>query len=757
VLVRESLTRDKRDRYGWAFFIASLAISAFYLIPILHSGLADEDLLLAHISAIAAVDHISPWLALQEVVGRISKVEGGFSPLRCIPLALWLLTGSVAATKALQFSMILCNVATFGLFARRLLRSDGGALLATALTLCAWQLRYPHDPTMGSSFLWPWTLELVLISLYAIVRFSDQGGTGWSIVATLAATGAGLSNFAILPVVALMPIFSIAVSTQPRRLGITIALIFAALITGLLQLKYINDSIATLNGFNYLRTVVIQMVAALPASYRAMGNVAHDFPLDSFSDTRFQDIPDVMAIGWLAIVGTTLASFVGYTFATFSRQYRSALAIVPGGLILWLGPSLAFGPTVYWHSGVPNGQSYGSIYIEQFGVGLLFAWVALAIGRWRVVQRSSVGIGLSVVVFLLVFGNVRVNAFAAERLGQADYTRAIVDRSGADRFFASIPVGSKIVIPNDSNLYSPVYGGIHDSIYAIYHYTGRLYSVADQASIQPGGDLCEAIGESVCASKQKNVYILRTAKAHLTDPQLSLARWTGSRDGIEYSDVGHGFAAFPSDDAANDGATLLVSAQPGVHFDVAPKIEPSALAFTASRTCGPVPVNALYSPAIPTIAWGPGFYPATTYGELPVDAIGNPPMRGTEPLFRWAGRNAELIVTRSTCPPTAMRMTFAVVTSEPANIFARWPGAEQILRGGAHTPTAFNIELGQTLRSPIRIVLETDSQAFVEERLRIRNEGEAPQDRRMLVLQPTVGDELPSPLDPRLDPTGGLQ
>jgi hypothetical protein len=425
------------------------------------------------------------------------------------------------------------------------------------------------------------------------------------------------------------------------------------------------------------------MVAALPASYRAMGNVAHDFPLDSFSDTRFQDIPDVMAIGWLAIVGTTLASFVGYTFATFSRQYRSALAIVPGGLILWLGPSLAFGPTVYWHSGVPNGQSYGSIYIEQFGVGLLFAWVALAIGRWRVVQRSSVGIGLSVVVFLLVFGNVRVNAFAAERLGQADYTRAIVDRSGADRFFASIPVGSKIVIPNDSNLYSPVYGGIHDSIYAIYHYTGRFYSVADQASIQPGGDLCEAIGESVCASKQKNVYILRTAKAHLTDPQLSLARWTGSRDGIEYGDVG--------------------------------------------------------------------------YGELPVDAIGNPPMRGTEPLFRWAGRNAELIVTRSTCPPTAMRVTFAVVTSEPANIFARWPGAEQILRGGAHTPTAFNIELGQTLRSPIRIVLETDSQAFVEERLRIRNEGEAPQDRRMLVLQPTVGDELPSPLDPRLDPTGGLQ
>jgi hypothetical protein len=722
----------------------------------LHSGLTDEDLLLAHLSAIPAVDSVSPIFALKGVVVRITAVDGVFSPLRSIPLAIWLLAGSVEAAKALQLSLILCNVVTYCLFARKLFRSNGGALLATALTLCVWQMRYPHDPTLGSSFLWPWSSEFILIALYAIMRFSRHGGARWSIVASLASITAGLSNFALLPVVVLLPLFSIAVSPPPRRIPITIGLAASALIVVFAELTYGESALATWGGIAYLRTVAVQLLAALPTTYRALGNVSHDFPLDSFADTRFQDIPDVTTVGWLAILGTTTAAFAGYKLASTNLRYRSASAAVMAGIMLWVGPALAFRPTPYWHSGLPTGQGFGSVYVEQFGVGLILAWFMLAVGRWRIARRNSIDVGLSVVVFLIMFGNVRANAFAIQRLGQADYTRAMIDRSGADGFFAALPSGSTIVIPRNSNLYSPVYGRLDDAKYAMYHYTGRLYSMATQSAIRPGGGFCREAPDSSCSPAQANIYILSTANAHLTDPQLSLARWSGSHDGIDFSDIGHGFAAFPTSDAASAVASLLVSAQPGVRYNVSPKIESSALAFTATRTCGPVPLSLLYAPATPSIAWGQGFYPATTFGELPIDAIGDPPYRGTEPLFRWAGPRAELTVTRSTCPPTNMKVSFAVVTSQPAMIHARWARSEATLRGGAHTLTAFNIELSQDLRSPIQIVLTTDASAFVEERLRVRNEGEAPQDRRMLVVQPSVEDTLTSPLDSRLNPTGGL-
>jgi hypothetical protein len=201
---------------------------------------------------------------------------------------------------------------------------------------------------------------------------------------------------------------------------------------------------------------------------------------------------------------------------------------------------------------------------------------------------------------------------------------------------------------------------------------------------------------------------------------------------------------------------LLSSAQPGVSYDVAPNIEPAALAFIATRTCGPVPAQNVFKPTTPTIAWGAGFYPPTHVADIPEDPIGNLPMRGSEPLFRWASRKAELLVTRSGCRAMDMQVTFAVDTSQPASIRASWPGGVVTARGGAHTLPILVLQISRTVKSPIHIEIETDAPPFPEQRLTIRHEGEEPQDRRMLVVEPAVADQLSLPLDQRLNPTGGL-
>jgi hypothetical protein len=58
---------------------------------------------------------------------------------------------------------------------------------------------------------------------------------------------------------------------------------------------------------------------------------------------------------------------------------------------------------------------------------------------------------------------------------------------------------------------------------------------------------------------------------------------------------------------------------------------------------------------------------------------------------------------------------------------------------------------------PARITISTDAQPFAQEVLLIRRQTDVPQDRRMLVNSPTVEELLAAPLNPELNPTGGLQ
>ncbi len=732
-------------------------MAALYLAPTLHSGLTDSDLLISHVGALGPADGVSAWESLQQCLNRFNSVDGGFTPLRGIPLAAWFLASSLPVARALQYALILANVATYSYFIERLFRSRAAALLATAFTLIVWQLRLPHDPTLGTSFQWPWNTELIFLSALGILEYNDRRHFIWLLTSIGSAAVAAASSTAVVPVVALLAIFAYA--SMKRVQGLVIALAFLGLATLFLFANATKKPEHAVNwdGEIYVRTVATQTIAALPTIYRSFGNVAHDGRSDNSGDTRFDAIPDVTIEGWLAILSLALAVFGGLKAIyseTVTDNTASVLAIAAA---FWLGPAFGLGPPAYWRGGLPLGQSYESVYLEQFGAGLLAAWLVIRLARSSGPRSELVTLGVTLFVLLIAFGNIRANSFTIDELGRHDLSRALVERAGTDGFFSSIPVGSTIVLPPDSRLYDEVYGSPADAKIALYNYSGRLFKTVAPLFERVGDSQCSVIGNIKCLPTVTNEFILQTARASLFFPQVSLSHWAATRFREPISDFGHGFAAFPDALAAQDAATLLKSTQPGVRYDVNYANESRALAYTVERTCGAVPFRELFSAAIPTVEWGSGFFPPPETGATPFYESGDVPFRGKVPLFRWASSPATLVVRRTQCTPHDLQVNFTVVTSEPAAVMVSWPGGNEIVRAGAHIRTPVTIQIKRTVRSPILINVATVARQFPEEHMLVRKNGDAPQDRRMLVLIPAVGEVLDSPLNPELDPNGGLQ
>jgi hypothetical protein len=628
---------------------------------------------------------------------RLQNVDGGWTPLRIMPLVFWFVTTTIPSVKIVQFVLILCNIATYAMLTRKLLGSNGSALVATAITLTAWQLRFPHDPTLGSSYQWPWLAELLLLSSYAILSMHGRRVRRALALALLSATAAALSEPSAWPVVMLLGVAALT-SIRSTSLRVSTATAFVAIAVVVASAGIRTDHSRQSKPWarqDYARAVLVQVVAALPTTYRAFGNIARNGVTSNstLGDTRFQEIPDVTASGWLAIILIVCGAVTGLREARLHAEATGGPTVVAIGLALWLGSAVDIGPHAIWRTGLPLGQSFDSVYVEVFGVGILGAWLLIRTARSRIVSQHSLAVGLSLVLLLFGMGNVRANAFAIEDLGRHDRTRSLVERAGADGFFAAIPVGSTLIVAEDSQLYDPVYGAPSDARNALFHYTGVRFRSLGTNALRFGSSICTPQSASACAVSNPNVYILTSAPPRSVKPQLALTRWIGIRNGLALTDSGHGFAAFPSAAAAANAAALLTSPQRGVVIEVPSNIEPAALAFYAKRTCGAVALAKLFDPAFPTISWGAGFYHAPVAGDTALTEAAFASMRGSLPIFRWAGSRADLIVRGTSCPSVAMHVSFSVLTSSPAYVDVRWPGGRERAYAGSLQPAVISLKL----------------------------------------------------------------
>ena len=110
---------------------------------------------------------------------------------------------------------------------------------------------------------------------------------------------------------------------------------------------------------------------------------------------------------------------------------RTALCI---GFGFWLVPALLLGPPGIWRGGVPLGQSFDGVYLQYFGIAILFAAGLLRIrsgaGRIALLAPSLA----SLAVFVLCYGDARANAASILKAQRSASSIALIERAGASRF-----------------------------------------------------------------------------------------------------------------------------------------------------------------------------------------------------------------------------------------------------------------------------------------------------------------------------------
>jgi len=564
---------------AWA---AGAALSALWFLPVLSSSFAGSDHYLAHASVIAQYDRTTNAAVFGQLVAHYRAHHAGSFPLQPDVFAVWLLDSHFRLAKDLQYLLIVGCFSCFASCARYAFGTTPGAIAAVCASLCAWQFRLHDDPVVGTSLLTTTPAFLTLACYAAFFRYRANGAAVPLALACAAGLLASATGWIELLLVAALWLW--ASFERPIRLG---AALLAACTAVACIAAGVTGSLAASIALSGPAQIATQLAAAIPASFRVSHLVAGHVPALwhmtprgwRYADDRFIGIPQITPQGWAACYALAAAAFVALSsWRDRAAVQTSALALTAGAF--WGVPALfgardAAGPLVF-------GQATASVIYEYFGFGLAAAGTyAFTMGRNLTLDRVLPA-AAALAVLAIGYGNVRADAWVLAINAHTDAARASLERAASGGLFAQLPTGATIAV--DPAV--PFADGIHDSVsdarYAIFHYSGRRFSVGSLAAAAPARDAW-----ALLYGNGLGVYV-------------TLARIAGrDRSGI-LTDHAFGFTPFSSI------AKQVAAESPGLAVSTAKAA--SGIVLDVRRTCGAVPIAHAYARNRPSIAFIRGFY-----------------------------------------------------------------------------------------------------------------------------------------------------
>jgi len=622
--------------------------------------------------------------------------QGGWYPLGSIPLWIWLADPPPFFAKIAQLGLVVINFATFALLAMRLFRTISASILASVIVLAIWQLRIPHDPILGTSFVTPWAAEGILACYAAWMWYVASRRIVFiyiacaAVVACILCTpiGFGVGASFIIPFIV----------SKSLRVG-------AAAIFGV---AFVTGAISVANGTHFGESTALgtfgasifaQLIAPFPTTFRAFGHipVAHVPSLwhgNGYVDDRFIRIPEISPVGWLrAIVLATLGYLAVQraiaTQRTAELRYHPLLI----GLTLWLVPAIAIGPKSFWPIALPLGQAFNSVYFQCFGIAILTTRCLLAIARPTVLAIIPPIAGAT--ILLLAYGNIRSDSYAIDQTVRAEYTRDVIQRASVAGFFKLLPTNSTIAVPHWGSLVTGSYSSTDVAKYMLYHYSKLRFNV---------------IETDTAPDPPPNTWVLGTS--HVPDSLVSLSHWSANSGSVKLTDESLHFSL------------LDVGAIGGSRDGIALTSTPLADGFSilARTTCADVSIGSPLEPPTPRIVWGPGFYRPGPVGYPPKASNGQTMLMGSA---------AYLQVAPAGCKPQSLQFSAIVQAPNAGTLsFGTQGRRQQVALSGA--PQAISLDLPRTA-SRITIDFATDAKAADLNMVYFRYDRDRPLDTRLMI------------------------
>lgn len=656
-----------------AIIVALLA--AFYFSPILQSSLADADGYLRHVSAIAGFDRVTAMTVYAEIATHYRALQPGCFPLGPLPLAIWLADPTEKVVKICQLALIALTFGTFAVLARRLFGSVSAAVLAAVTAFASWELRVPHDPVIGTSFVTTILAELVLLSCIAWLTYRSSRRPAWLIVSCTTSVLMMLTDPLGLGFALLLAILTIFQKDLSGLRFVWIAAVVAVmLVTGVLAAPNLPWQRVA-----YGHDVVAQVIAPLPATYRQFGSL-HIGGTAGFShgsayvDDRFINVPAADGWSWLQMFACTLAAFVSISTVGRTSETRPPLTALWLGFGLWLIPAVLLGRPGIWHDGMALGQAFDGVYLQYFGIALLVTSGVVRLregtGSFAIVLPSLVALA----VFALCYGNVRANALAIIKTQRYASSIALIERAGAAGFFSFLPAGRTLAVSSSEPFASGIHFSPSDAKYAIYHFSKQRYHVVSIDSLRRTPAL--------------DAWLLQTSRT--SGIFVSLAHISGFAGAKVLADRGLGFSSLTS---VRDAFAI-----PARGLFVKTSQLRDGFAMRARRTCGPVVSDLLYIGERPAFSWGAGFYHRGPFGYSY-----KTPGQETE---MFMGSTATLILQPTRCEPTPLLFRADIGTAGPATLVVNFLKHTERLFITSNAPLVIRTPKS---RFGVRITLSTDA------------------------------------------------
>ena len=710
---------------GWrAIAGAAALLAAIWFAPLLDARPADADQYLTHLSAVAALDHATPLQVYRAAAARAPVDAAGWFPAAALPLGVWLIDMPYRVAKLLQFLAVVAAAAVFGAVAAALFRSPWLGLLSLVAALCCWQLRAPHDPVAGTSFLLPWFALWLLAAIASWLRYRASGSA-----VALAGAAASLVVAALISPVAWVVgsvLAALSLFDRGRRIG---ALALAGVLALTIAAVAMHGRIgAPWERPGYARAVAVQAAAPLPASYRAfgglhVGNVPALWHGTRQVDDRFIFIPPVDARGWLAAVlaGVLAAAAFVYAPQPAAREIRVAAIL---GAALWLAPAVVLGSPHQWTHGIPPGQAYDGVFVQYLGAGIVIAAALAALRRncrgYERFAAALVGVG----AFALAIGDVRADAATLALMAHKDEPRGALERAAGAGLFRMLPADAVIAVSRTLPFADGIHANAADARYAIFHYSGRRFTAIDAAAARaldrPGGVwLLESAhrpaGFDVRLARLRALHPFRADKAFAFGVSEGAAhRYLKEKRGLEVAVI-----------AAGGGAIASVT-----------------------RFCGAVVPEQLFLEQRPAMRWLSGFRPFGPVGydesvarDGSIDWHGRYDDGGLYPKLIM-GRTATLELQATPCPPALLDLVMVAASGAPGTL---------TIISGAHIDTVplqqsaaaqFTLRYMTHPGERFRVVFRADAPSGDLDPSTSRYDRDVPRDDRA-VLEPVVINEHP--------------
>jgi hypothetical protein len=649
---------DSEQWPNWKYYVVvafMMALTLIYLVPTLRAGLSGGDVALAQVHGFGEYEGISPLSALGRVNAQLATERGGWFPLASFTLPFWWIEPAPVAVRALQMLAVMIDLGLFVSLVARLSHSLRTALLAGIGTLLALQLRKPHDAILGETLQLPLLVALLLCALLAFLKYLRTGNRSWLGCAFVLEIAACCMNEVAYPLALLFSIIGSSTG-RSRRIGALFLVVPALLLAiTLIAHRGIPTSVMWLvhPDASHLARMLQQLFAAVPTSYRALGNLLRDGIPDGEADTSFGIFPSAtitdLAFCFVASVAVYL-SLSSDSRRSISERSRP-LALMAA--LLWFLPALFEDPLVWVH-GMPFGEAGTAVFIECFGFGLL---IALAI-QALLASRHRLGIALvpptaTLLILLVSYGNVRAN----ERVVRVDQLshetwRSIVE-GGRAGLFSRLPPNATIVFDGRSPVPSNESSGFRSLRYLLYQVSGKRFHVSPLHDIMPGGIFClhrhPLRSEAACPAESA-VWILTPDGTGLVGGGLTLAHWAGTQAGTLRVDRAVAFRNAETETSRNSLTGLVLAGGRGLLHPLVTQASNGILA-EVRRGCGSVDLERAFTPDSPRLDYADGFLAVKYFKPYTLSAAtGLASDTSDKQTWRFGTRRATLLVHPDGCP-----------------------------------------------------------------------------------------------------------